>query len=119
MHGSTFGGNPVSAAAGNYVMDTVNNETFLGDVLTKGDLIRRRIRDFGCPVVKDVRGKGLMIGVQVSCDPHKVAETAIEAGLIVLTAGKDVIRLLPPLTITETEIDTGLKIFKRVLSQFS
>ena len=60
-----------------------------------------------------------MIGVQVSCDPHKVAETAIEAGLIVLTAGKDVIRLLPPLTITETEIDTGLKIFKRVLSQLS
>lgn len=57
-----------------------------------------------------------MIGVQVDCDPHMIAETAIEAGLIVLTAGKDVVRLLPPLTITDAEIDTGLKLFKRVLS---
>lgn len=118
MHGSTFGGNPVSAAAAGFVLDTVNNETFLGEVLAKGDFIRRKIRDFGCPIVKDVRGKGLMIGVQVGCDPHKIAETAIEAGLIVLTAGKDVVRLLPPLTITEAEIDTGLKLFKRVLSQY-
>ena len=118
MHGSTFGGNPVAAAAAGFVLDTVNNEAFLGEVLAKGDFIRRKIRDFGCSVVKDVRGKGLMIGVQVDCDPHKIAETAIEAGLIVLTAGKDVIRLLPPLTITEAEIDTGLKLFKRVLSQY-
>ena len=94
----------------------MNNENFLGEVLAKGDFIRRKIRDFGCPVVKDVRGKGLMIGVQVDCDPHMIAETAIEAGLIVLTAGKDVVRLLPPLTITDAEIDTGLKLFKRVLS---
>ena len=118
MHGSTFGGNPVAAAAACYVMDTVNNEAFLGDVLAKGDLIRRKIADFGCAVVKDVRGKGLMIGVQVGHDPHEIADAAIDAGLIVLTAGKDVLRLLPPLTITDAEIDTGLKILKRVLSQF-
>ena len=116
MHGSTFGGNPVCAAAANYVLDTVNTDAFLAEVSAKGEQIRRRICDFASPLVKEVRGKGLMIGVQVTEDPHKLANAAIDAGLIVLTAGKDVIRLLPPLTITESEIDTGLKILKKILA---
>lgn len=116
MHGSTFGGNPVSAAAANYVMETVNNEKFLDKVNTKGDYIRNKIAEFDSPIVKDIRGKGLMIGVQVSVDPHDIANAALEAGLIVLTAGKDVVRMLPPLTITETEIEIGLKILKKVLA---
>lgn len=116
MHGSTFGGNPVSAAAANYVLQTVNNDNFLSDVTTKGEYIRKRISEFNSPIVKEVRGKGLMIGVQVTKDPHEIALSALNAGLIILTAGKDVIRLLPPLTITETEMETGLKILKKVLS---
>ncbi len=116
MHGSTFGGNPVSAAAANYVLQTVNNDTFLSDITTKGEYIRKRISEFNSPIVKEVRGKGLMIGVQVTKDPHEIALAALDAGLIVLTAGKDVIRLLPPLTITEAEMETGLKILKKVLS---
>lgn len=115
MHGSTFGGNPVSAAAANFVLDTVNNDEFLGSVLNKGDYIREKIKEFESPIVKEVRGKGLMIGVQVTKDPHEIATQALELGLIVLTAGKDVIRLLPPLTITESEIEIGLKILKKVL----
>lgn len=118
MHGSTFGGNPVAAAAGNYVFSVVNDEAFLSDVTAKGESICRRIRDFACPIVREVRGKGLMIGVEVEVDPHLIASAAAEAGLIVLTAGKDVVRLLPPLTITDGEIETGLKILKRVLSRF-
>lgn len=118
MHGSTFGGNPVAAAGACYVMDTVNDEAFLSEVTAKGELMSRRIRDFSLPVVKDVRGMGLMLGVRVGVDPHEIASAAAEAGLLVLTAGTDVVRLLPPLTITEAEIDTGLKIFKRVLARF-
>lgn len=116
MHGSTFGGNPVSAAAANYVFDTVNNEDFLDEVQNKGEYIRNKIKEFDSPIVKDVRGKGLMIGVQVTKDPHEIATAALESGLIVLTAGKDVVRMLPPLTITEAEIETGLKILKKVLA---
>ena len=56
------------------------------------------------------------IGVQVTKDPHEIAVAALESGLIVLTAGKDVVRMLPPLTITEAEIETGLKILKKVLA---
>lgn len=115
-HGSTFGGNPVAAAAANYVLETVNNEAFLDEVTAKGDAIRQRIREFASPIVAEVRGKGLMIGVKLTADPHEIAAAAIDAGLIVLTAGKDVLRLLPPLTITENEIDIGLKILRKLLA---
>ena len=57
-----------------------------------------------------------MIGVELTVDPHDIAVKAIDAGLIVLTAGKNVLRLLPPLTITSSEMETGLKILKKVLS---
>ncbi len=116
MHGSTFGGNPVSAAGANFVYDTVNTEAFLSEVETKGEEMRRKIRDFGSNKVTEVRGKGLMIGIEVTEDPHVLAQKALEGGLIVLTAGKNVIRLLPPLTITASEIETGLKILKKILA---
>ncbi len=116
MHGSTFGGNPVSAAGANYVLDTVNNEKFLDDVNEKGAYIRQKIKEFDSPIVSEIRGKGLMFGVQITKDPHEIALQALEYGLIVLTAGKDVVRMLPPLTITKNEIDIGLKILKKVLA---
>lgn len=116
MHGSTFGGNPVSAAAAGFVLDTINNEDFLNEVQTKGEYIKEKIIEFKSPIVKEVRGKGLMIGVKIDKDPHEIATAALESGLIVLTAGTDVLRLLPPLTITQAEIETGLKILKKVLA---
>lgn len=116
MHGSTFGGNPVSAAAACYVLDVINSDDFLNEVVSKGEYIKKKIREFDSQSVVDIRGKGLMIGIQTTKDIHEVASAALEGGLIVLTAGKDVIRLLPPLTITESEIDTGLKILKKVLA---
>lgn len=116
MHGSTFGGNPVSAAAANYVLSKVDNDEFLAKVCEKGEKIREAVRSFNSPIVKEVRGYGLMIGIQVDGDPHELANKALESGLIVLTAGKDVIRMLPPLSITDEEIGTGLEILKSVLA---
>ena len=116
MHGSTFGGNPVSSAAANYVLSIVDDVEFLNEVSAKGEELRKKIKEFNSPVVSEVRGKGLMIGVELTVDPHDIAFKAIDAGLIVLTAGKNVLRLLPPLTITSSEMETGLKILKKVLS---
>lgn len=115
MHGSTFGANPVSAAAANYVFENVNTPEFLSQVNEKGKLICEKIRKIKTDKIKEVRSKGLMIGIAVEGDPHEYANKALEQGLIVLTAGKDVIRLLPPLTITKDEIKKGLKILTKIL----
>ena len=115
-HGSTFGGNPVSAAAGNYIFEKVNSDEFLSDVIGKGQRIIKEISDLNSSVVKNVRGKGLMVGIEVTEDPHVFANKALEQGLITLTAGTNVIRLLPPLTISSEELSEGINILKKVLA---
>lgn len=115
QHGTTFGGNPVVAAGGLEVMKRVTNDNFLHDVICKGEYIRRRISEMNLPIVKDIRGKGLMIGIQLDGSPKDYSKKAVENGLLILTAGKDVIRFLPPLTISYAEIDEGLKIFERIM----
>ncbi|MBQ8185686.1 MAG: aminotransferase class III-fold pyridoxal phosphate-dependent enzyme, partial [Clostridia bacterium] len=71
--------------------------------------------EIGAPCVKEVRGVGMMIGVAVDTSPKDVLKKAFDAGLLVLTAGKDVVRLLPPLTISYDEIDAGIEILADVL----
>jgi acetylornithine/N-succinyldiaminopimelate aminotransferase len=114
-HGTTFGGGPLAAAAGNVVVDIVDSPAFLAEVKRKGKKIMATISAWKHPLVKDVRGAGLMIGVQVAADPHKVMDAALGLGCVVLTAGKDVVRILPPLVISDAEIDEGLALFRRAL----
>ena len=114
-HGSTFGGNPVSAAAANVVMDTLTPE-FLAQVAEKGQYLRDGIAALNSPCVSGIRGMGLMIGVGVQGMTHKELKDRLMAeGLLCLTAGKDTLRLLPPLVITREEIDKGLEIMARVM----
>jgi acetylornithine/N-succinyldiaminopimelate aminotransferase len=117
MHGSTFGGNPVSCAGGLAVLEQLD-DTVLEEVKIKGEFIRDFIAGLNSPYVAGVRGMGLMIGIQVQGIGHKeLAQKMIDAGLLVLTAGKDTVRLLPPLTITKEEIMSGLAIMQRVLCE--
>ncbi len=114
-HGSTFGGNPVSAAAANVVMDTLTPE-FLAQVAEKGQYLRDGIAALNSPCVSGIRGMGLMIGVGIQGMTHKELKDRLMAeGLLCLTAGKDTLRLLPPLSITKDEIDKGLAIMARVM----
>lgn len=117
MHGTTFGSNPVVCAGGCEVMDRVSKPEFLAAVKEKGEYIRNKIIAMNCPCVKQIRGKGLMIGIEVDTDPHTYANSAFENGLLVLTAGKNVVRLLPALTISYREIDEGLAILENVLKK--
>ncbi len=114
QHGSTFGGNPVSCAAGNYVLDIVSKPEFLKEVEEKGAYLRQKLSSLGKDTITLVKGKGLMTGIQTSLEPHEISVKALEIGLIVLTAGKDVVRLLPPLTITKDEIDEGVSILEQL-----
>ncbi len=114
-HAATFGGNPVSAAAAQVVLDTLDEDA-LAKVREKGDYIRARIEHMGLASLGQTRGMGLMIGVEVKGDESNkvLAARLIRHGLLVLTAGP-ALRLLPPLTITMAEIDKGLAIMEDVL----
>ena len=119
-HQSTFAGNPLACAAGLVVLDAVNDPDFLDRVNHAGDYIRGAIASWNLPIVKDVRGKGLMIGTQIdpSIKPFDIEVRCLENGLCTTTAGSDVVRFLPPLNISDREIDEGLAIYKSVLEEF-
>lgn len=119
-HQSTFAGNPLACAAGLVVLDTVSDPAFLDRVNHAGDYIRGAIASWNLPIVKDVRGKGLMIGTQIDpgIKPFDIEVRCLEKGLCTTTAGSDVVRFLPPLNISDKEIDEGLAIYKSVLEEF-
>lgn len=117
-HQSTFAGNPLACAAGRVVLETITAPGFLDGVKTKGEKIRTTVSNWKLPIVKDVRGRGLMIGfgIDEKINPHDIQKKCLDAGLCITTAGKNVVRFLPPLNITDAEIDKGLEIFKSVMA---
>jgi acetylornithine/N-succinyldiaminopimelate aminotransferase len=114
-HGSTFGGNPLAGAAGLVVLKTVTDPAFLKEIKRKGEKIVDTIRSWKHPQVKEVRGRGLMIGVDIEADAWPLLETALTKGLLLLSAGTKTLRLLPPYTVTDAEIDEGLGILKGLI----
>ncbi len=116
-HGSTFGGNPFAAAAARVVLAELGRPGFLDSVAKKGEAIMKAIAAWKHPLVASVRGRGLMIGIVTSAPPDTVKHLAMEEGLLVLTAGENVIRLLPPLVIADTEIEKGLELLKRAFDR--
>ena len=115
-HATTFGANPVCAAAGLVVQETLT-DAFLEDVRAKGTYLRNQIEALDLPCFGATRGMGLMIGIQVKdgWTNKEIASKLIENGLLVLTAGPGM-RLLPPLVISQEEMDQGLEILKKTLS---
>ncbi len=115
-HATTFGGNPIGAAAACYVLDRLD-ETLLSDVQAKGVYLREEIEAMNLPCLGKTRGLGLMIGIEVrdGWTNREVAEKLMENGLLCLTAGPG-LRLLPPLVITKAEMDKGLEIMRKALS---
>ncbi len=114
-HGTTFGGNPVACAAAAEVLSRVTTDEFLKEVSAKGDYIREKLSGMGN--VSEVRGMGMMIGIVTEKDNAKaVAAECVKNGLLILTA-KNLLRMLPPLTITYEEIDKGLSILKSIMEE--
>ncbi len=110
-HGSTFGGNPVSCAAACNVLSRLTPELLL-EVQGKSEYLRAKLKKLSG--VKEVTGLGFMIGLSLNKNPKEVAAECLKRGLLVLTA-HDKLRLLPPLSITKTEMDEGLSILNEVL----
>ena len=113
-HGSTFGANPVVCAGANYVVDTVADEKFLSSVEEKGEYLEAKLRQI--KKVKNVRRMGLMVGIEIEADAHDAAAKCVENGLLIITA-KNLLRMLPPLTITQAELDEAVQILKKTLKE--
>ncbi|MCY0869163.1 MAG: aminotransferase class III-fold pyridoxal phosphate-dependent enzyme, partial [Firmicutes bacterium] len=115
-HGSTFGGNPVATRAACEVIDVILETGFLQGVRAGGELVLRRLAALAeCGGICALRGAGLMWGIEIAGSAAAVVDACRERGLLVLTAGEHVVRLLPPLIASEAELDEGLQILEQVL----
>ncbi len=118
-HGSTFGGNKLSMAAALETLHIMKEAGFMEEVRSKSAILMEQLR-FAFqdhPKISAVRGLGMMIGIETSASLSRLVEAARQKGMIILTAGENVIRLLPPLTISREEIQQGIAILKEVFSQ--
>jgi acetylornithine aminotransferase len=104
-HGSTFGGNPVAAAAACAVVEAIDDE-LLANVAARGVQLASGLERLSA--VREVRGRGLLVAAVLDRDAGPVVDACRELGLLVLTAGTDVLRLLPPLVVTEAEVEDAL-----------
>jgi acetylornithine/N-succinyldiaminopimelate aminotransferase len=122
-HGSTFGGNPIAAAAGLVVLETVNDPGFLAGIRGKGERFKTLVQGWNHPHVKDIRGRGLMLAVDIDGEAWPILEKGValasdsQPGLLLLSAGKNTLRFLPPYIIGDGEIDQGLDMLKGLLDQ--
>jgi 4-aminobutyrate aminotransferase len=122
-HASTFGGNPVSCAAALATIDLLENG-LMENAARVGEFIMARLRRIGHPLICDVRGRGLMIGIELSHDGEPatqerdaIIQKAFERGLLLLPCGANVVRFCPPLILTEEEASMGLEILEDILRE--
>jgi acetylornithine/N-succinyldiaminopimelate aminotransferase len=111
-HGSTFGGNPVAAAAACAVVGAIDDE-LLANVGARGSELVAGLRELP---VRNVRGRGLLVGFETATPASDVVEAARREGLLVLTAGEQVVRLAPPLTVSEGEVAAALAVLAQVVT---
>ena len=121
-HGSTFGGNPLAMAIGNTVMDIVTSKKFLKNVnnLSKYFFLNLNYIKKKYPnLIKEIRGRGLLIGIQLKKDQAKFIEKLMDNRLLTIRAAENVVRILPPLNVKKKEIDQSLKIINKVCSELN
>jgi len=116
VHGSTFGGNPLACAAGRAVLEVLAEEDLPGRAAVLGRELRARLEAIDNPIVRCVRGKGLMLGVDLRQRVTPFLKVLMEAGVLALPAGPTVLRLLPPLVISEEELDRVARAVEAALS---
>ena len=119
-HGSTFGGNPLAMSVGNAVMDIISKKKFLNNIksLSKYFLFKlNKIQEKYPSVIKQIRGKGFLIGIQLYKDQTEFIKKLMDNQLLTIRAAENVVRLLPPLNVKKNEIDIAIKIIEKVCSQ--
>ncbi len=120
-HGTTFGGNPLACTAVAKSIELMEKRNLLEHVKETGDYLEQKLHELvdSCPVAKEVRGLGLLRGLVCDAPIGEICSQALEQGLIVLSAGADVIRFVPPLIIEKSHVDEMIAILEPVLRRFS
>jgi acetylornithine/N-succinyldiaminopimelate aminotransferase len=112
VHGTTFGGNPLAMAVGNATLDVILEPGFLERVARLGLDMRQRLaelKDRHGSVIEEIRGEGLLVGLKLKVPPAAFAAAALEGKLLVIPAGDNVVRIMPPLVVTDEEIKEGVR----------
>lgn len=115
-HGSTFGGNPVAAAAGLAYLHELERVGAIDNALSQGQYLQDKLRALESPYLRDVRGLGLLVGAEIEGDAAAIVAASLQEGVILLGAGPHVVRFLPPLNCTKEQIDEGVAAFGRGLA---
>ncbi len=119
-HGSTFGGNPLAMAVGNTVMDIVSTKKFLNNVKKSSKYFfskLNKLKEKYPSIIKEIRGRGLLIGIQLQTDQTKFIKKLMDNKLLTIRAAENVVRILPPLNVKIKDIDLALKIINKVCSE--
>ncbi|ODQ66755.1 acetylornithine aminotransferase [Nadsonia fulvescens var. elongata DSM 6958] len=119
-HGTTYGGNPMAARVGHYVLSEVSSAAILDGVAAKSQKFTERFQKFVAEypkLVSGYRGRGLLLGLQLTSDPSPIVNAAREKGLLVITCGTNTLRFIPALNIDDKIIDDGLNILESVIAE--
>ncbi|MBA3925088.1 acetylornithine transaminase [Listeria rustica] len=115
VHGSTFGGNKIAMAAADAVIDLVFDEVFLADVSEKGAYFQALLSEKLAGSIVEIRGEGLILGIELESEAGVAVKALQELGLLTLTAGPNVLRILPPLTVTKEELECAANLIESVV----
>ena len=119
-HGSTFGGNPLAMSVGNTVMEIISKKKFLNNVKKNSNYFfskLNKIKETYPSIIKEIRGKGLLIGIQVHKNQVNFIKKLMDNKLLTIKAAENVVRILPPLNVKKNEIDQAIKIINKVCSE--
>jgi acetylornithine/succinyldiaminopimelate/putrescine aminotransferase len=117
-HASTFGGNPLATAVADRVVELVSAPVFLDNVKKMGGFLKESLESIKDERIVTVRGKGLMLGVEFNAPIKDLVTICMENGLLLLGAGANVMRFVPPLNINEIEVNQAVNIFKKSLREW-
>ncbi|HRZ87395.1 MAG TPA: aspartate aminotransferase family protein [bacterium] len=118
-HASTFGGNPLACAAAVAVFDTIRKQKLLKNAIDMGDCLKKKLKSLAedFPVIRDIRGIGLMIGLELDRDGSDIVRKCMTKGLLINCTNEKVLRWMPALIVTKKEIDAAIGIFESVLKE--
>jgi len=114
-HSNTFGGNPLTCAACTAAIDVILEDNLIENAKIMGDLFLNGFSKIESKLIREVRGLGLMIGIEMRTEVRDIILKALEKGVIVLESGRNIVRLLPPLIIKKEEVEKVVSVLKEVI----